>query len=82
MRKFVMLVAMGMVCMPIGGIRSAGVQTDGTVAEAAPMDTADPLSAPWLVSPVRLVIVCVVLLLASWLNRQGRRQRLPEGPNA
>lgn len=76
MRKFVMLVAMGMVCMPIGG-----VQTDGSVAEAAPLATVDPVSVPWLVSPVRLVIVCVVLLLASWLNRQDRRQRLLAGPD-
>ena len=79
MRKFVMLVAMGMVCMPIGGTQTNGAQTDGAVAEAAPLATIGPLAQPWLVSPVRLVVVCVVLLLASWLNRHHKRQLLLEG---
>ena len=69
-----MLVAMGMVCMPIGGAR-----IDGPVAEAAPLATIGPVAQPWLVSPVRLVVVCIVLLLASWLNRHHKRQLLLEG---
>jgi len=69
MRRLLMLVVMGMICMPIGGVRAGG-----SVADAAPMATVAPVASPWLVAPMRLVIVCVALILASWLNRYHRRQ--------
>ena len=74
MKGLFTLAVMGMILMPIGGVRESG-----SVAEAAPMATAAPLASPWLVSPVRLVVVCAVLLLASWLNRYHRRQLCLEG---
>ena len=69
MSRLLKLAVMGMICMPIGGVRACG-----PVAEAMPMATAAPVANPWLVAPMRLVIVCVVLLLASWVNRYYRRQ--------
>jgi len=73
MKTFSMLAVMGMICMPIGG-----VQAGGPVADTVPMATAAPVDAPWLVAPARLVIVCVVLLLASWLNRYHRQVLLED----
>lgn len=72
MRRLLMLVAIGMICMPIGGVR-----VGGSVGDAAPLATAAPVANPWLVAPTRLMIVCVALLLASWLNRYHRRQLFP-----
>ena len=69
MKGLLTLAVMGMILMPIGGVRDTG-----SVAEAAPLATAAPVSTPWMVSPVRLVVICVVLLGASWLNRYHRCQ--------
>ncbi len=69
MRRLLMLAVMGMICMPIGGLRAGG-----PVADATPLATAAPVANLWLVAPMRLVIVCVALLVASWLNRYHRRQ--------
>ena len=77
MKGLFTLAVMGMILMPIGGVRESG-----SVAEAGPMVTAAPLASPWLVSPVRLVVVCAVLLSASWLNRYHRRQLHMEGRRA
>ncbi len=74
MKGLLTLAVMGMILMPIGGVRATG-----SIAEAAPAVTAPPVANPWLVSPVRLVVVSVVLLAASWLNRYHRRQLHPEG---
>lgn len=71
MWKFVKLLAMGMVCMPIGGGR-----VTESLAGAAPAATVAPVAQPWLVSPLRLAVVCVVLLVASLLNRYHKRQLL------
>ena len=69
MRRLLMLAVMGMICMPIGGVRACG-----PVADVVSLSTAAPVANPWLVAPMRLVVVCVVLLVASWLNRYHRRQ--------
>ena len=69
MRKLVNLLMMGMICMPIGGGRATE-----SLAEAAPAATIAPVSEPWLVSPLRLLVVCAVLLAASLLNRYHKRK--------
>ena len=70
-RKLVMLLAGLMICMPIGGLT-----TPETVASADQITTSDPVANPWMIDPVRLLLLCAVLLVMSRVEQYHRRQSL------
>ena len=63
------LVAVLMICMPIGGLAASG-----PILEAGPLATASPVSNPWLVGPVHLLFLCAVLLISSRIEQYHRRK--------
>ncbi len=71
LRKIAMFAAVMMVCMPIGGLNASGpIEQSTTIATVA------PLAQPWMVAPIRLLMLCAVLLISSKIQRVHQRQML------
>jgi hypothetical protein len=67
LRKTAVVIAVWMICMPIGGLTASG-----PVEPHHPLATASPVDHPWLVGPLQLLLLCLVLLLGSWVERRHR----------
>ena len=69
--KFAMLLAVCMVCMPIGGLTASG-----STLPAEPIATACPVSSPWLIEPAPILLLCVVLLFLARIDYRHKQQLL------
>lgn len=70
-RKIVMFLAALMVCMPIGGLTASE-----PTASAEQITTADPVANPWIVGPIRLLLLSAVLLVMSRVEQYHRQKLL------
>ena len=73
MRKLTMAVAILVVMMPIGGATSSSPGSD-----AGYIPTAAPVSTEWLVTPGRLLLLSIVLMLIYKVERFRQRELFRE----
>ncbi len=68
LRKTAMLVAVCLICMPLGGlVSSAGGGPQGYVTQA------NALTDTWMLDPALMLVVCILLLAVSKVASQRRR---------
>ena len=67
LRKMARMVAVCLVCMPLGGlVSSAGGGPQGYVTQA------NALTDSWMLDPAMMLVVCVLLLAISKSNQYRR----------
>ena len=70
LRKTAMLVAVCLICMPLGGlVSSAGGGPQGYVTQA------NALTDSWMIDPALMLVVCIMLLGISRSVQQRRAAR-------
>ena len=70
LRKAAMMVAVCLVCMPLGGlVSSAGGGPQNYVTQA------NPMTDTWMLDPALMLVVCILLLAISKSNQYRRALR-------